>query len=118
MQRAEGTDATGVAWRGRCETKPNLTRVSQGGSRDRPASGIDDADWFASYLPDEPTTLQEAKVSSKWPQWRGALKREMDGQIARCVWKVVDQPKGKIVLGTKTVLKRKVGVDGRVEKYK
>ena len=44
LQRAEETDATGVAWRGSCETKLNLTRVSQGGSRDRPASGIDDAD--------------------------------------------------------------------------
>ncbi|CAM9786059.1 unnamed protein product, partial [Ascophyllum nodosum] len=73
---------------------------------------------LASYLPDEPTTLHEAKVSPEWPQWRGALKREMDGQIARGVWKVVDRPKGKTVLGTKTVFKRKVGQDGRVEKYK
>ena len=40
---------------------------------------------LASYLPDEPTTLYEAKVSPEWPQWRGALKREMDGQIARGV---------------------------------
>ena len=72
----------------------------------------------ASYLPDEPTTLHEAKVSSKWSQWRGALKCEMDDQIARVVWMVVDRPKGKTVLGTKTVLKRKVGQDGRVEKYK
>ena len=73
---------------------------------------------LASYLPDEPTTLHEAKVSPEWPHWTGALKREMDGQIARGVWKVVDQPKGKTVLGTKTVFKRKVGQDGRVEKYK
>ncbi|CAN0306497.1 unnamed protein product [Ascophyllum nodosum] len=73
---------------------------------------------LASYLPDEPTTLHEAKVSPEWPQWCGALKREMDGQIARGVWKVVDRPKGKTVLGTKTVFKRKVGQDGRVEKYK
>ena len=42
----------------------------------------------------------------------------MDGQIARGVWKVVDRPKEKTVLGTKTVFKRKVGQDGRVEKYK
>ena len=72
----------------------------------------------ASYLPDEPTTLHEAKVSPEWPQWRGALKREMGGQIARGVWKVVDRPKGKTVLGTNTVFKRKVGQDGRVERYK
>ena len=72
---------------------------------------------LASYLPDEPTTLHEAKVSPEWPQWRGALKREMDGQIARGVWKVVGRPKEKNVLVIKTVFKRKVGQDGRVEKY-
>ena len=73
---------------------------------------------LASYLPDEPITLHEAKVSPKWPLWHGALKREIDGQIARGVWKVVDRAKGKTVLGTKTVFKRKVDQDGRVEKYK
>ena len=58
-------------------------------------------------------------MSSEWPQWRGALKREMDGQIARGVWKVVDRPKEKeTVLDTKTVFKREVGQDGRVETYK
>ena len=41
----------------------------------------------------------------------------MDGQIARGVWKVVDRPKGKTVLITKTVLKRKVDQDSRLEKY-
>ena len=73
---------------------------------------------LSSYLPDEFTNLHEAKVSSEWPQWRGALKREMDGQIARVGWKVVDRPKGKTVLGTMTIFKRKVGQDGHVEKYK
>ena len=73
---------------------------------------------LASYLPDEPTTLHETKVSPEWPQLRGAPKREMDGQIARGVWKVVDRPIGKTVLGTKIVFKQKIGEDGHVEKYK
>ena len=73
---------------------------------------------LASYLPDEPTTLHGVKMSPDWPQWRGALKREMDGQIARGVGKVVDRPKGKTVLGAKTVYKRKTGQDRRVEEYK
>ena len=42
----------------------------------------------------------------------------MGGQIARGMWKVVDQPKETNLFGTKTVFKRKVGQDGRVEKYK
>ena len=57
-------------------------------------------------------------MSPEWPQWRGALKREMDGQIVRGGWKIVDRPKGKTILGTKTVFKWKAGQDGRVEKYK
>ena len=56
-----------------------------------------------SYLPDKPTTLHEAKVSPEWPQRRGAHKREVSGQIARGVWKVVDGPKETNILGTKTV---------------
>ena len=73
---------------------------------------------LASYLPDEPTTMHEAKMSLEWPQWCGKLKREMDGQIVRGVWKVVDRRKGNTVLGTKIVFKWKVGQDGRVDKYK
>ena len=58
---------------------------------------------LANYLPDKPTTLHEAKVSPEWPQWRGALKREVSGQIGRGVWKVVDRPKEKNIFGPKTV---------------
>ncbi|CAM9602327.1 unnamed protein product [Ascophyllum nodosum] len=42
----------------------------------------------------------------------------MDGKLARQVWEVVPPPKGKTVLGTKTIFKRKIGKDGRIEKYK
>ena len=41
----------------------------------------------------------------------------MDGQLARQVWEVVPRPKGKTVLGTKTIFKQKIGKDGRIEKY-
>ena len=42
----------------------------------------------------------------------------MDGQLARQVWEVVPRPKGKVVLGPKTIFKRKIGKDGRIEMYK
>ncbi|CAM9707136.1 unnamed protein product [Ascophyllum nodosum] len=42
----------------------------------------------------------------------------MDGQLARQVWEVFPRPKGKTVLGTKTIFKRKFGKDGQIEKYK
>ena len=42
----------------------------------------------------------------------------MDGQLARQVREVVPRPNGKTVLSTKTIFKRKIGKDGRTEKYK
>ena len=71
-----------------------------------------------NHLPPEPTTLREAQASPDWPNWQRAWKSEMDGQLARQVWEVVPRPKGKTVLGTKTIFKQKIGKDGRIEKYK
>ncbi|CAM9520770.1 unnamed protein product, partial [Ascophyllum nodosum] len=42
----------------------------------------------------------------------------MNGQINNSVWVQVERPKGKTVLGTKTLFKRKIGKDGQIEKYK
>ena len=71
-----------------------------------------------NHLPPEPTTLREAQTSPEWPNWQRALKSEMDGQLDRPVWEVAPRPKGKTVLGTKSIFKRKIGKDGRIEKYK
>ena len=71
-----------------------------------------------NHLPPEPTTLREAQASPKWPNWQRARKRKMGGQLARQIWEVISRPKGKTVLGTKTIFKQKIGKDGRIEKYK
>ena len=42
----------------------------------------------------------------------------MNDQIDNGVWVQVDRPKGKTVLGTKTLFKRKIGKDDQIEKYK
>ena len=70
-----------------------------------------------NHLPSEPTTLREAQASTERTSWQRAHKSEMDGQLARQVWEVVPRPKGKTVLCTKTIFKRKVGKDERIEKY-
>ena len=71
-----------------------------------------------NHLPPEPTSIREAQASSEWPNWQRARKSEMDGQLARQVWEVVLRSKGKTVLGTKSTFKRKIGKDGRIERYK
>ena len=42
----------------------------------------------------------------------------MLGMVENCVYKQVARPKGKLVVGTKMLYKRKIGQDGMVEKYK
>ena len=72
----------------------------------------------ANHLPLEPATLREARAFPEWANCQRKRKIEMDGQIARQIWEVDPRPKGKTVLGTKTIIKRKIGKDGRIEKYK
>ena len=43
---------------------------------------------------------------------------EMFGMVKNCVYKQVARPKDKLVVGTKMLYKRKIGQDGKVEKYK
>lgn len=70
-----------------------------------------------SYLPENPTTLCQASSFPEWPQWQEALKYEMDRRISSGVWKIVGRSKGKAVLDTWLVFKRKIDKDGQAEKY-
>ena len=42
----------------------------------------------------------------------------MLGMVENCGYKQVARPKEKLVFGTKMLYKRKIGKDGKVEKYK
>ena len=42
----------------------------------------------------------------------------MVGMVENCVYKQMARPKDKLVVGTKMLYKRKIGQDGKVEKYK
>ena len=42
----------------------------------------------------------------------------MLGMVENCVYKQMARPKDKVVAGTKMLYKRKIGQDGKVEKYK
>ena len=103
----------------------SCTGAPQPTTQSRTRSGRDTAPLQAplqavdvNHLPPEQTTLRKAQASPEWPSWQRAWKNEMDGQLARQVWEVVPRPKGKTVLGTKNICKRKIGKDERIEKYK
>ena len=100
----------------------SFTGAPQPITQSRTRSGRDAASLQATmravdvnHLPPEPTTLRDAQASPEWPNWKRARKIEMDMQLARQVWEVVPRPKGKTVLGTKNIIKRKIGKDGRIE---
>ena len=91
----------------------SFTGASQPITQSRTRSELDAASLQApmravdvKHLPPEPTTLREAQASPEWSNWQRARKSEMDGQLERQVWEVIPRPKGKTVLGTKTIFKR------------
>ena len=67
----------------------------------------------------EPRNRRQAMESQEWDEWRKAEETEMLEMVENYVYKQVARPKDKLVVGTKMLLyKRKIGQDGKVEKYK
>ena len=66
----------------------------------------------------EPRNRRQAMESQEWDEWRKAEETEMLGMVENCVYKQVARPKDKLAVGTKLLYKRKIGQDGKVEKYK
>ncbi len=62
----------------------------------------------ASETEQEPRTYREAMLRSDADKWQQALDAEMAGLFERNVFRVVDPPKGRTVLDTTVVFKRKV----------
>ena len=66
----------------------------------------------------EPRNRRQAMESQEWDEWRKVEETEMLGMVENCVYKQVARPKDKLVVGTKMLYKRKIGQNGKVEKYK
>ena len=56
--------------------------------------------------------------SQEWDEWRKTEETGMLEMVETCVYKQVARSKDKLVVGTKMLYKRKIGQDGKVEKYK
>ena len=70
---------------------------------------------------EEVKTLREAMRSKDWPIWLESIKRELDGLVARGVWKEVHRskvPKGHSILPSHLVFKIKYHGDGTFDKAK
>ncbi|CAI7897058.1 unnamed protein product [Closterium sp. NIES-54] len=69
-------------------------------------------------LGDGPHTHTEALASPDAPLWKQAMEKELASIKENDVFELVDPPKGAYLVGCKWVLKKKLGADGSVERYK
>jgi hypothetical protein len=69
-------------------------------------------------LENDPVTYEEAIKSQDSAFWKEAIQEEMDSIMGNKTWKVVDLPPGSKPIGCKWIFKRKMKVDGTIDKFK
>ena len=75
--------------------------------------------YFLTYLlEDEPKSFKEAMSSPKAPYWKEAINDEVESILQNHTWELVDLPPGSKPLGYKWIFKKKMKVDGSIDKYK
>ncbi|GJS90085.1 retrotransposon protein, putative, ty1-copia subclass [Tanacetum coccineum] len=74
-------------------------------------------DFVSFMIENEPTSYREAVTSSEGHQWKEAIKSEIDYILQNHTWELVDLPSGYKPLGFKWIFKKKIKVDGTIDKY-
>nr|GEU72512.1 Pol polyprotein [Tanacetum cinerariifolium] len=75
-------------------------------------------DFVSFMVENEPTSYQEAVTSSEGHQWKEAIKSEINSILQNHTWELMDLPPGCKPLGYKWIFKKKMKVDGTIDKYK
>lgn len=73
---------------------------------------------YCLNVEEDPKTFSEAMASRDAVFWKEAIQSEMDSIMQNNTWKLVDLPPGCKPLGCKMIFRRKMKVDGTVDKYK
>jgi hypothetical protein len=71
-----------------------------------------------SVTNDDPRTFREAVDSEDGNLWKKAMDEEMVALDKNEAWDLVEMPTGRNPIGRKCVFKKKMNVEGKVEKYK
>ena len=66
----------------------------------------------------DPQTFKEAMSTPEAPQWKETINSEIESIMQNHTWELVDLPKGSKPLGCKWIFKRKLKLDGSIDKYK
>ncbi|WJZ97445.1 hypothetical protein VitviT2T_016048 [Vitis vinifera] len=75
-------------------------------------------DFLTFMLEGEPQTFKEVVNSTEGLMWKEAIKSEIDSILQNHTWELVDLPPGCKPLSSKWIFKRKMKVDGSIDKYK
>ncbi|GJX02653.1 zinc finger, CCHC-type containing protein [Tanacetum coccineum] len=73
---------------------------------------------YCFNVEDDPNTFDEAMKSHDVAFWKEAINDEIDSIMGNNTWVLVDLPPGCKPLGCKWIFKRKLKVDGTIEKFK
>ncbi|GJY28831.1 zinc finger, CCHC-type containing protein [Tanacetum coccineum] len=84
------------------------------GTRDKTLSQRE----YCFIIEEDPRTLSEAMDSRDVAFWKEAVQSEIDSIMHNDTWELTDLPPGCKALGCKWILKRKMKVDGSIDKYK
>lgn len=73
---------------------------------------------YCYIIEEDPKTFSEAMASRDVHFWKEAIQDEIDSIMHNNTWVLADLPPGCKALGCKWILKRKMKVDGTIDKYK
>ncbi|GJS07785.1 RNA-directed DNA polymerase, eukaryota [Tanacetum coccineum] len=95
-------------------TEPKMKNLGEKGTRDKTLSQRE----YCFIIEEDPRTLSEAMASRDVAFWKEAIQSEIDSIMHNNTWELTDLPSGCKALGCKWILKRKMKVDGSIDKYK
>ena len=81
-------------------------------------SEVSDQYSYCFIVEDDPKTFEEAMKSQDVAFWKEAINDEMDSIMGNNTYVLTDLPPGCKPLGSKWIFKKKMKVDGTVEKFK
>ncbi|GJV49702.1 zinc finger, CCHC-type containing protein [Tanacetum coccineum] len=97
--------------------QPSSSKIAEDeveGTRDKTLSQRE----YCFIIEEDPRTLSEAMASRDVAFWKEAIQSEIDSIMHNNTWELTDLPSGCKALGCKWILKRKMKVDGSIDKYK
>ena len=99
-------------------TQESPTQELRRSKRSRTETGFG-LDFITAFLSkDDPKTYQEAMKSIDASFWKDAINSELESIMANHTWELVDLPRECKPIGCKWIFKKKLKVDGSIDKFK